>query len=66
MELQTPIPLPRPPPPHYQINDEAERRAKTDHFSIFDIGGRGGVWFAIYFLQDYSLYTCLLHRQLLL
>ena len=42
MEVQTPIPPAPPPLPlYYQINDEAERRAKTGHFSIFDFGGRG-------------------------
>ena len=35
MEQQTPI-------PHPQIKDEAARRAKTRHFPILDLGGRGG------------------------
>ena len=39
MEQQTPIP----PPP--QIKDEAARRAKTRHFPILDLGGRGGLGF---------------------
>ena len=39
MEQQAPIP----PPP--QIKDEATRRAKTHHFSILDLGGRGGLGF---------------------
>ena len=29
-------------PPSPQIKDEAERRAKTRHFPILDLGGRGG------------------------
>ena len=36
MEQQTLIP----PPP--QIKDEAAQRAKTRHFPILDLGGRGG------------------------
>ena len=39
MEQQTPIP----PPP--QIKDDAARRAKTRHFPILDLGGRGGLGF---------------------
>ena len=38
MEQQTPIPPP-------QIKDEAARRAKTRHFPILDLGGRGGLGF---------------------
>ena len=34
---------PSPPPP--QIKDEAARRAKTRHFPILDLGGRGGLGF---------------------
>ena len=37
MEQQTPIPP--------QIKDEAARRAKTRHFPILDLGGRGGLGF---------------------
>ena len=37
MEQQTPIPP--------QIKDEAARRAKTCHFPILDLGGRGGLGF---------------------
>ena len=40
MEQQTPIP---PPPP--QTKDEAARRAKTRHFPILDLKGRGGLGF---------------------
>ena len=32
-------------PPSPQIKDEAARRAKTRHFPIFDLGGRGGQGF---------------------
>ena len=45
----TPIPTPPPPPPPsppHQIKDEAARRAKTCHFSIFDMGG-GGLGFPL-------------------
>ena len=45
MEQQTPI--------SPQIKDEAARRAKTRHFPILDLGGRGGLGFFIYFVQDY-------------
>ena len=38
MEQQTPIPPP-------QIKDDAARRAKTRHFPILDLGGRGGLGF---------------------
>ena len=38
MEQQTPIPPP-------QIKDEGARRAKTRHFAILDLGGRGGLGF---------------------
>ena len=34
---------PSPPPP--QIKDEGARRAKTRHFPILDLGGRGGLGF---------------------
>ena len=44
---------PSPPPP--QIKDEAARRAKTRHFPILDLGGRGGSKFSIYFVQDCRL-----------
>ena len=37
MEQQTPIPP--------QIKDEGARRAKTCHFPILDLGGRGGLGF---------------------
>ena len=37
MEQQTPHPL-----PPKKIKDEAARRAKTRHFPILDLGGRGG------------------------
>ena len=37
MEQQTPIPP--------QIKDEGARRAKTRHFPILDLGGRGGLGF---------------------
>ena len=37
MEQQTPIPP--------QIKDDAARRAKTRHFPILDLGGRGGLGF---------------------
>ena len=48
MEQQTPI-LPR------QIKNEAARRAKTQtrYFPIFDLGGRGGSRFFIYFVPDW-------------
>ena len=36
MEQQTPTPTPP------QIKDEGARRAKTRHFAILDLGGRGG------------------------
>ena len=48
-----PHPHPLPPPP--QIKDEAPRRAKTRHFPILDLGGRGGSKFSIYFVQDCRL-----------
>ena len=35
-----------------QGKDEGARRAKTRHFSILDLGGRGGSRFSIYFVQD--------------
>ena len=47
-----PHPHPLPPP---QIKDEAARRAKTRHFPILDLGGRGGSRFSIYFVQDCRL-----------
>ena len=37
MEQQTPIPP--------QIKDEGARRAKTRHFPILDLGGRGSLGF---------------------
>ena len=37
MEQQTATPA--------QIKDEAARRAKTRHFPILDLGGRGGLGF---------------------
>ena len=40
MEQQTPIPTPPP-----QIKDDAAWRAKTRHFPILDLGGRGGLGF---------------------
>ena len=42
--------------PHpLQVKDEAARRAKTRHFSIIDLGGRGGSRFFIYFVHDCNL-----------
>ena len=45
-----PAPPPPPPPPPL-IKDEAARRAKTCHFSVFQIGG-GGSRFFINLVQD--------------
>ena len=42
MEHQNPHPHPH---PHPQIKDDAARRAKTRHFPILDLGGRGGLGF---------------------
>ena len=42
------------PPPPPQIKDEAAQRAKTRHFPILDLRGRGGSRFSIYFVQDCS------------
>ena len=39
MEQQTPFPTPP------QGKDEGARRAKTHHFPILDLGGRGGLGF---------------------
>ena len=36
---------PSPPPPPPQPTDETARRAKTRHFPILDLGGRGGLGF---------------------
>ena len=54
MEQQTPIPP--------QIKDEAARRAKTRHFSIFDLGGRGGQDFP--FILSKIVVTLAILRQL--
>ena len=44
-------PPPRPAPAPPQIKDEAARRAKTCHFSVFQIGGAGSRFF-INLVQD--------------
>ena len=53
IELNSKPPSAPPPPPPPQIKDEAARRAKTCHFSVFEIGG-GGSRFFINLVQDCS------------